>query len=299
MSYANDDLWITYNGEIFNYRELRRELTALGCGFLSDPDTEVVIAAYSQWGEECVSRFNGQWAFCIYDTRKKRLFCSRDRFGVKPFYYWFDGDHFAFASEIKTLLKLPFVKRELNRPLIADFMLFHMHHHASEGLYKGINQLLPSQNQIVDIRGMNILTNTYYRLYYTDEMGEYSNAQAMKYADDIRDLLIDAVKMRLNSNVPIGSCLSGGLDSSSIVVIINKLLKEGTAIETVGKRQKTSTVSFDDPLVDEKKYWVSVSSAIRRATRIGQQDIPPIIPDRLGFGNDRIKNTPGHSFSPI
>ena len=255
MSYAEGDLWITYNGEIFNYRELRRELSALGCSFFSDTDTEVVLAAYSQWGEECVSRFNGQWAFCIYDRRKKRLFCSRDRFGIKPFYYWFDGEHFAFASEIKALLKLPFVKKELNRPLIADFMLFHMHHHTRESLYMGINQLLPSQNLIVDVREMNIQTNTYYRLYYSDEMGKYSNTQAMKYAGDIRDILIDAVKIRLTSNVPVGSCLSGGLDSSSIVVIINKLLKEGgTAAETVGKRQKTFTVCFDDPLVDEKKY---------------------------------------------
>ena len=255
MSYANDDLWITYNGEIFNYRELRKELTALGFGFLSDTDTEVILAAYSQWREECVSRFNGQWAFCIYDRRKERLFCSRDRFGIKPFYYWFDGKHFAFASEIKALLRLPFVKKELNRPLIADFMLFHMHHHSRESLYKGISQLMPSQNLIVDIREMNIQTNTYYRLYYSDEIGKYSDTQAMKYADDIRDLLIDSVKIRLTSNVPVGSCLSGGLDSSSIVVIINKLLKEGaTTAEAVGKRQKTFTVSFDDPSVDEKEY---------------------------------------------
>jgi len=255
LSYAEGDFWITYNGEIFNYRELRMELSTLGCSFISDTDTEVVLAAYSQWGEECVSRFNGQWAFCIYDRRKKRLFCSRDRFGIKPFYYWFDGEHFAFASEIKAVLKLPFVKKELNRPLIADFMLFHMHHHASESLYMGINQLLPSQNLIVDIREMNIQTNTYYSLYYSDEIGKYSNTQAMRYADDIRDILIDAVKIRLTSNVPVGSCLSGGLDSSSIVVIINKLLKEGgTAAEVMGKRQKTFTVCFDDPLVDEREY---------------------------------------------
>ena len=150
---------------------------------------------------------------------------------------------------------MPFVKKELNRPLIADFILFNMHHNTSGSLYMGINQLLPSQKLTIDVREMNIRTNTYYRLQYSGELGKYSSAQAIKYADDIRDILIDAVKIRLTSNVPVGSCLSGGLDSSSIVVIINKLLKEGgIGTETVGKIQKTFTVSFDDPLIDEKEF---------------------------------------------
>ena len=173
MSYSNDDLWITYNGEIFNYRELRQGVNSVGMQLSVRILTRRwYLLLIRQWGEECVSRFNGQWAFCIYDRPKAKLFCSRDRFGIKPFYYWFDGKHFAFASEIKALLKLPFVKNELNRPLIADFMLFHMHHHSRESLYKGINQLMPSQNLIVDIREMNIQTNTYYRLYYSDEIGK-------------------------------------------------------------------------------------------------------------------------------
>ena len=255
MSFDNDNLWLTYNGEIFNYKELRMELQAGGYHFSSGTDTEVILAAYSKWGEDCVNRFNGQWAFCIYDKKNKRLFCSRDRFGLKPFYYWFDGTHFAFASEIKALLKMPFVKREINRELMFEFIVFHMMQHSEESMYKGIYQLLPSHNLTFDLERQCISVKRYYELSFNDELGRYDERQAFRYADDIRDLLVDAVKVRLISDVPVGSCLSGGLDSSSIVAIINKLLKEGTLNKrTIGEKQKTFTASFDDPLIDEKLY---------------------------------------------
>jgi asparagine synthase (glutamine-hydrolysing) len=255
MSYSGGDLWITYNGEIFNYRELRAELASLGYRFHSDTDTEVILASYSEWGTECVTRFNGQWAFCIYDSRKRILFCSRDHFGIKPFYYWFDGKNFAFASEINALLKLPFTDRKLNKPVFSDLLVFYMLGSAEETLYEGIHQLPPSSNIVVDVREMSISCNRYYELPPNDERGNYDHRQALRYADDIRELLIDAVRIRLTSDVPVGSCLSGGLDSSSIVVIINKLLKEGgVSPETVGGIQKTFTISYDDPAVDEKEY---------------------------------------------
>ncbi len=255
MNYDNGNLWITYNGEIFNYKELKMELQASGYRFSSGTDTEVILAAYSKWGEDCVNRFNGQWAFCIYDKRNKMFFCSRDRFGIKPFYYWFDGRNFAFASEIKVLLKIPFVKREINRELMFEFIVFHMMHHSEENMYKGIYQLLPSHNLTFDLERQCILVKRYYELPFNEELGRYDERQALRYADDIRDLLVDAVKVRLISDVPVGSCLSGGLDSSSIVAIINKLLKAGTISErSIGEKQKTFTASFDDPLIDEKLY---------------------------------------------
>ncbi len=255
MSFDNGNLWITYNGEIFNYKELRRELQGSGYNFSSGTDTEVILAAYSKWGEDCVNRFNGQWAFCIYDKRKKRLFCSRDRFGIKPFYYWFDGEHFAFASEIKALLRIPFVQREINRELMFELIVFHMMHHSEENMYKGIYQLLPSHNLTFDLDRQGISIKKYYELPYTNELGRYDERQAYKYADDIRELLIDAVRVRLISDVPVGSCLSGGLDSSSIVAIINGLLKEGAIDENaIGQKQKTFTASFDNPCIDEKRY---------------------------------------------
>ena len=255
MSLDNGNLWITYNGEIFNCRELKAELKAIGYHFCSDSDTEVVLAAYAEWGEDCIKKFNGQWAFCIYDKRKKRLFCSRDRFGIKPFYYWFDGEHFAFASEIKALLRIPFVKREINRELMFELIVFHMMHHSEESMYKGIYQLLPSHNLTFDLDRRGISIKRYYELSYNNELGRYDERQAYTYADDIRDLLVDAVKVRLISDVPVGSCLSGGLDSSSIVAIINRFLKEGAIDENaIRQKQKTFTASFDDPSIDEKRY---------------------------------------------
>ena len=253
MSYEDGDLWTTYNGEIFNYRELRTELRSSGYSFNSDSDTEVVLAAYREWGERCVLKFNGQWAFCIYDRRQKRLFCSRDRFGIKPFYYCFDGRNFAFASEMKALLALSFVDTKLNRPLISDFVIFCGLDTSEETLRKGIYQLPPSHNLIIDMPGKRPRIERYYELRFFDRVGDYDQRQALRYADDIRDLLIDSVKIRLLSDVPVGTCLSGGLDSSSIVGIINKLLEEGgIGSEQIGERQKTFTAGYDDPTVDER-----------------------------------------------
>jgi len=249
------DVWITYNGEIFNYRELKTELHLSGYRFGSDSDTEVILAAYNKWGQQCVDRFNGQWAFCVYDRRRRELFCSRDRFGIKPLYYWFNGRTFAFASEIKSLLTLPFIPGEINRTLIPNFIIFHELDTSAETLYKGIYQLPPSHNLIFDMEGKNLRAERYYELNCLDETGDYDRPKALRYADDIRDLLIDSVKIRLISDVPVGTCLSGGLDSSSIVVIINKLLKEGgVKQDQIGERQKTFTASYDDPAVDERVH---------------------------------------------
>ncbi len=262
MSYSNGQLWITYNGEIFNYRELRKELQSSGCRFQTGSDTEVVLAAYRKWGPQCVHSLNGQWAFCIYDRMQKRLFCSRDRFGIKPFYYCFDRETFAFASEIKTLRSLPFINTELNRSLISEFVLFYELDTSEETIYDGIYQLPPSHNLIIDLNERMHRVERYYEFNVNDNLGVYDHRQALRYADDIRDLLVDSVKIRLISDVPVGSCLSGGLDSSSIVVIINKLLKEGgIEREQLGEKQKTFTAAYDDPLVDERIHaWEVINN---------------------------------------
>jgi asparagine synthase (glutamine-hydrolysing) len=255
MSYSDGNLWITYNGEVFNYRELRAALQKAGYRFGSDTDTEVILAAYQEWGQQCVHRFNGQWAFCIYDRKQKRLFCSRDRFGIKPFYYCFCGTNFIFASEIKALLKMPFIHADLNTTLISEFLLFHALDKSEETIYKGIYQIPPSHNLILDLTGIRLRTEKYYDPGFLDQVGNYDHNQALRYADDIRDLLIDSVKIRLISDVPVGSCLSGGLDSSSIVIIINKLLnEEGIGTVQIGERQKTFTAAYDDPSVDERVH---------------------------------------------
>ena len=255
MSYSGGRFWITYNGEIFNYEEIRQELKRRGYRFDSSSDTEVVLAAYQEWGEECVTRFNGQWAFCIYDKGRQSIFCSRDRFGIKPLYYWHDGRTFAFASEIKALLTLPFVSTGINASLVLDYVVFHMHHHTDETVYSSVRQVPPSHNLTFTLQDRGLCSRRYYTLPLNNQMGSYSRRKAFQYADDIRELLVDAVRVRLVSDVDVGSCLSGGLDSSSIVAIISALLRGKSAGPGgIGEMQKTFTASVYDPVLDEKLF---------------------------------------------
>ena len=251
---AKGDLWITHNGEIFNYQELRSELKTHGYPFRSNTDTEVILAAYEYWGEDCLHRFNGQWAFCIYDQKKRTLFCSRDRFGIKPFYYWHADGRFVFSSQTDAFFKLPFIPAHLANHILADFLLHSRLEHRHETVYENIYQLLPGHNLHFDLSSRKLKTRAYYAPRRNKSLGSYSHSQALRYADDIRTLLIDAVKVRLVSDVPVGSCLSGGLDSTAIVAIINLLIKDGSvSAGAIRDRQKTFTACFDDPAVDEKR----------------------------------------------
>jgi asparagine synthase (glutamine-hydrolysing) len=277
-------LWITYNGEIFNYRELRNELKACGYRFRSETDTEVILAAYREWGEAFVHRLNGQWAFCIYERDGKRLFCSRDRFGIKPFYYWYDGQRLVFASELKAFFELPFIPRRINEAALTDFVLFQRLEHRQESLFEGVHQLFPGHNMVFDLETARLEKRRYYAPPLNDETGRYSHRQALRYADDIRDLFVDAVKLRLVSDVPVGSCLSGGLDSSFIVAVIHRLLKDGSVDRrAIRQRQKTFTASFDDPAVDEKPY---VEKILRHTAVDGYFDYPA--PENLWRDIDRL-----------
>jgi asparagine synthase (glutamine-hydrolysing) len=255
MEYDNGNFWIVYNGEVFNYREIKSELQSKGYKFKSRTDTEVVLAAYMEWGENCVSHFNGQWAFVIYDKRKNILFCSRDRFGILPFYYYLDKNYFIFSSEIKALLSLPFIKKLPNENLICDYLFFELIDHTDETFFRNIKQIEPGHNIILNLKSKRIDIYKYYNLNYVEKLEKYSESKAMKYAIDIRDLLIDAVRIRLRADVPVGSCLSGGLDSSSIVAIINKLLiDKGIEIAQIGEKQKTFTASYFGKDIDESNF---------------------------------------------
>lgn len=262
MNYNN--YWIIFNGEIFNYKEIKNELLTIGYKFKTHTDTEVILASYCEWGEKCVERFNGQWAFCIYDINRGILFCSRDRFGIIPFYYYSDNNNFIFASEIKALLEFPFVKKQPNEFLLFDFVLFGLKDHTEETMYVNIKQLRGGHNIVLNLKSNKFKIYKYYKLKYNPDFGKYNHTQALEYADDIRELLIDSVKIRLRADVPIGSCLSGGLDSSSIVVIINKLLKEGTINKDyIGNRQKTFTASYKNSPIDESDYAREIIKQIK------------------------------------
>lgn len=253
-----DHLWITHNGEIYNYLELREELSKEGYSFQSETDTEVILAAYDHWGEDCVTRFNGDWAFCILDKKQNKLFLSRDRYGVKPLFYFHNDSHFAFSSEMKGLLTLPFVEKKLDPEMVSNAMLFSLVDHNDQTLYSTISQLPPGHNLIFDLQSGKFQKSSYYKLPSSEGLGHYNESQAKKYVADIRELLFDSVRIRLRADVPIGSCLSGGLDSSAIVAIMARLIqKEGKS-----DIQHTFTASFPGEAIDESQHARNVLESV-------------------------------------
>lgn len=210
---------IVYNGEVYNYLELRDELITRGHAFTSHSDTEVILAAYEEWGEGCVSRFNGMWAFALYDRERQTLFCSRDRFGVKPFYYVQTPGRFAFGSEIKQLL--PFLdERNVNTKILIDYLVLSYEEHTDETFFEGVFKLPPSHNLLYDLKTGDFTLQRYYTIRIDESMGTLEEAEAVRtYAASLED----AIKIRLRSDVKVGTCLSGGLDSSSVAAIAAKM----------------------------------------------------------------------------
>jgi asparagine synthase (glutamine-hydrolysing) len=257
MCSADGRLWIVFNGEIYNFLELRTELSRAGYAFLSSSDTEVILAAYQKWGAKCLDHFNGMWSFAIYDLQEQVLFAARDRFGVKPFYFAVDRDRFGFASEIKQLRAGGFGNGQANRSKVARFLLSGNVNGTRETLFEGIMQLLPGEALRWPIlKGIGaIQTYRYYCPGFNLEM--HADGSLEEYRARFEYLLNDAVRLRLRSDVPVGTCLSGGLDSSSIVVAASRIL--GAVNGTY--RQKTFTACFEDPTVDEWEYASAVASA--------------------------------------
>lgn len=240
---------IVYNGEIYNFEQLRRELEAGGHTFRSHSDTEVVLAALDEWGPRALERFNGMFVFVVYDTRTRRVFAARDRFGVKPLYMWKGPDGiFAFASEIKQLTTLPSFRARLNAQRAYDFLNYSLADHTEETLFAGVSQL-PGGTYIDctldDLeRGMPRLTRWY------DLRPGRAPARFEEAAEQVRELFFDAVRLRMRADVPIGTALSGGVDSSSIVCTVNHHLRASGA-----PRQQSFSACSHVPRFDERA-WV-------------------------------------------
>lgn len=221
---------ITYNGEIYNYPELRVELESAGYEFLSDTDTEVVMAAYDYWGEACFNKFNGMWAFCIYDSQADLFVLSRDRFGIKPLYYWSNENSFVFASEIKAILAYEdFGQVKPNTENIKCYLAKGPQEHISETAFEGVKRFPFSCYSVVtktELLGGSLNTKPYWSLSPNNGKASYSKDRLSQYSLDYKELLKDAVKLRLRADVKVGSALSGGIDSSSIVSLINESLAE-------------------------------------------------------------------------
>lgn len=254
MCNENGTIWIVYNGEIYNFRELRKELESLGHRFASNTDTEVIIHAYEEWGPGCLNKFNGMWAFCIWDARMQQLFCSRDRLGIKPLYYFFDGRRFFFSSEIKALLEYG-LPRRANDALIYDYLSYGLLDHTAHTLFEGIHQLRGGEYLELNLITQTIRTNRYWK---AEEKSTTAKKSAEEYAIQLYELLRDAVRLRLISDVPVGSCLSGGIDSSVVVSLVDRLMRENGLKIPGSDIQKTFSARYGDQRHDEGRFIEAV-----------------------------------------
>lgn len=257
----NKSIWIIYNGEIYNHIEVRRELEGKH-RFYTNSDAEVIIHAYEEYGFDCVKKFNGMWAFCIYDKSNSILFLSRDRFGIKPLYYYFDNNRFIFASEIKGFID--YLKPEQNDEVIFDFLAFGKLEHHADTFFSGIKRLMPAHNLIFHLGSKKIEEDRYWDIHVMNEKIGSSSVNDEEYAKLFYDLIEDSVRIQLMSEVPVGTCLSGGLDSSTIVCLINKIIFSETDTkirESIGERQKTFSAVYDDKKIDERKFIEEVTAA--------------------------------------
>ncbi|KAA3646381.1 MAG: asparagine synthase (glutamine-hydrolyzing) [Chloroflexi bacterium] len=263
MSYRNGSYWITYNGEVYNYIELRQELSSLGYQFQTATDTEVVLAAYAEWGPDCLKRFNGMWAFAIWDVKEQKLFCARDRFGIKPFTYYWDGSIFAFASEAKSLLQHPRITAKPDDSMVFDYLVMGLSHHREKTFFDGISNLLPAHYALLDLSRNELIFQKWWDVDLNTSLDVQGHGSDSDTIEEFSALLNDAVQLRLRTDVPIGTCLSGGLDSSVLVGIVNQLLLDGRVLpsEIIGDHQKTFSACFDDAQIDERPY---ISQVIQR-----------------------------------
>jgi len=250
----DESIWIVYNGEIYNYEEIRGKLEREHV-FYTKSDTEVIVHAYEEWGTKCVEKFNGMWAFCIYDKDRNILFLSRDRFGIKPLYYHSDGTKLLFASEIKALLA--YIKAQPNDEIIYDFMVKGSLEHKEDTFFSGIKRVFPSTNLIYDIETKRLKKERYWDIKVVSSKIKSASLDDERYAKKFHDLFVDSVRAHLISEVPLGTCLSGGLDSSSIVCVANSILlskPHEQVAKAIGERQKTFSAVYLEKDIDEREY---------------------------------------------
>jgi asparagine synthase (glutamine-hydrolysing) len=253
MSTLDQRYWIVFNGEIYNHKELRDDMAKEGITFASHSDTEVILAAYVMYGADCLNKFNGMFSFIIYDRLDCSLFAARDRFGVKPLYYWISQKGIAFASEIKQFLNLPGWNSVLNKERAHDFLATGMMDHTDETLFSGVYQFPGGFAFAGTLKLLYSKITPHGRLpvykWYTLRAESFSGTFDDVCAE-LKARFRDALRLRLRSDVAVGSCLSGGLDSSSIVCMAHQLLGE----EGVKGNQKTFSSCSEQSYCDEREF---------------------------------------------
>ena len=245
---CNEDasVWIVFNGEIYNFQEIKERLEKKGHLFKSKSDTEVILHSYEEWGVECLSHFRGMFAFAIWDSRLQQLFMARDRLGEKPLVYFRQNGHFAFASEIKALLQVPDVERKVNDTAIHHYLTY-QYVPSPDTIFEGM-QKLPPAHYLLYGRDGNLKIERYWKLHFNSTHQTYPDLQELN--DRIRTELEESVRLRLISDVPLGAFLSGGVDSSLIVGMMAKLS---------GRPVKTFSIGFEEKDFDELAYAKLVS----------------------------------------
>lgn len=276
---------VTFNGEIYNYLELRRELITLGYPIQSYSDTEIIPYAYQHWGKQCVNHFRGMFAFALWDRDKKELFCARDRVGIKPFYYFNNGEYFVFASEIKAILASGLVDANISQQGLQDYITFQFCLH-NDTLFADIFKLPPAHHLTVKQRNghLEVEIEEYWQVNYQVDYGH----DEKYYTDNLLYLLEDSINLHLRSDVPVGAHLSGGLDSTTVACLAAK--------HTGTHQLKTFTGAFREGLeFDETEYAKAVARDINAdyyETYISGDNFAKILP-KLIYHMDEPLAGPG------
>jgi len=280
MTNASESLWVSYNGEIFNHLALRQELQNLGHEYRTRCDTETILHAYRQYGTRCVEHFRGMFSFALWDKDAQSLFCARDRLGIKPFYYFWDGRIFLFASEIKALLTHPAVSASLEESALPEY-LASGYLTGEDTLFQKVRKLMPGHWLQLDLK--HGAPRPEIAQYW--DVPEPGSAEARSDADWIRECrqrLEEAVETRLMSDVPLGMFLSGGVDSSAIAALIKR--KTSGAV-------KTFSVGYREAEFSELSYAAEVARAIgtdHHETVVGMQDFFQALPDLVWHEDEPI-----------
>ncbi len=241
LSNENGTIWVTYNGEIYNFQLIREELKKKGHNFKTNCDTEIIVHGYEEWGADCVRKFRGMFAFAVWDTKDQSLFLARDRVGIKPLYYYVDSEKFVFGSEIKAILAADNISNEINHQAFFDYLNL-LYIPAPKSIIQKIKKLLPGHTLQVKTGRQDSEPQKYWDLSFLTVDDELTESE---WCEQLIDKLKESIKIRMISDVPLGAFLSGGVDSSAVVALMSSLSDRPV---------KTSSIGFSDDKFNELVY---------------------------------------------
>ncbi|KAB8036809.1 asparagine synthase (glutamine-hydrolyzing) [Silvanigrella paludirubra] len=306
--------YITFNGEIYNYIEIREELKVLGYEFQSNSDTEVLLNAYKEWGKDCLLKLNGMFAFCIFDSQERKLLLARDYFGIKPLFFYFDKDSFVFASEIKAILSVLESKPSINHQVVQTYLQYGKVENTKNTFFNNIYKIDPSSYLEIEMDKYNENSVQFIK-YWNLEIKPEIKISRKDAEEELRSIFVENIKLHLRSDVPVGSCLSGGIDSSAIVSVMrylepkleihtfsfvpnNEKLSEAKWIDIVNKKVKAipHLISPDqnDLIIDFDKIIIAQDEPFASSSIFAQYQIMKLAKENNikvlldGQGSDEI-----------